>query len=51
MLATADQHGDQLAVFGIEVALQLIADPKANPEDRQTPVDLITKAELTANPQ
>jgi ribose transport system substrate-binding protein len=51
MLATADQHGDQLAVFGIEVALQLIADPKANPEDRQTPVDLITKAELTAIPQ
>lgn len=50
MLATADQHGDQLAVFGIEVALQLIADPQSNPEDRQTPVDLITKAELVANP-
>ena len=50
MLATADQHGDQLAVFGIEVALQLIADPKSNPEDRQTPVDLITKAELVASP-
>jgi len=50
MLATADQHGDQLAVFGIEVALQLIADPKSKPEDRQTPVDLITKAELVANP-
>lgn len=46
MLATADQHGDQLAVYGIEVALQLLADPNAKPEDRETPVDLITAAEL-----
>ena len=40
--ATADQHGDQLAVFGIEAALQIIAG-EATPEDRKTPVDLITK--------
>jgi ribose transport system substrate-binding protein len=46
MLATADQHGDQLAVYGIEVALQLLADRNTNPEDRETPVDLITAAEL-----
>lgn len=40
--ATADQHGDQLAVFGIEAALQILAGDVA-PEDRKTPVDLITK--------
>lgn len=42
MLATADQHGDQLAVYGIEVALKLIEDPTAKLEDKETPVDLIT---------
>ncbi len=42
ILATADQHGDQLAVFGIEYALKLLADPDAKVEDRETPVDLIT---------
>lgn len=41
ILATADQHGDQLAVFGIEYALQIL-DGKADPADRETPVDLIT---------
>lgn len=46
MLATADQHGDQLAVFGIEVALKLIQDPTAKPEDKETPVDLITADSL-----
>jgi ribose transport system substrate-binding protein len=40
--ATADQHGDQLAVYGIEAALQIIAG-EAAPEDRKTPVDLITR--------
>jgi ribose transport system substrate-binding protein len=40
--ATADQHGDQLAVFGIEAALQILAG-EATPGDRKTPVDLITK--------
>ena len=46
VLATADQHGDQLAVFGIEAALKLIADPNAATADVETPVDLITAAEL-----
>jgi ribose transport system substrate-binding protein len=46
VLATADQHGDKLAVFGIEAALKLIADPNASTEDKETPVDLITAAEL-----
>jgi ribose transport system substrate-binding protein len=41
VLATADQHADQLAVFGIEYALRILrGDTKA--EDIQTPVDLIT---------
>lgn len=46
MLATADQHGDQLAVFGIEYAIKLLQDPKATLEDRETPVDLITVENL-----
>ncbi len=41
ILATADQHGDQLAVFGIEYALEAIKTGKA-PGDKETPVDLIT---------
>jgi len=40
VLATADQHADQLAVFGIEFALQMLREEGA-PEDRETPVDLI----------
>lgn len=46
MLATADQHGDQLAVFGIEYAIRLLEDPSANVEDRETPVDLIRAEDL-----
>ncbi|QFU76780.1 sugar ABC transporter substrate-binding protein [Halioglobus maricola] len=42
MLATADQFGDQLAVFGIEYALQILASGDI-PEDRKTPIELITK--------
>lgn len=42
ILATADQHGGELAVFGIEHALRLIEDPDTKIEDRETPVDLIT---------
>ncbi|QDT89656.1 sugar ABC transporter substrate-binding protein [Gimesia algae] len=42
ILATADQHGGELAVFGIEHALRLIANPNAKVEDRETPVDLVT---------
>lgn len=46
ILATADQHGDQLAVFGIEAALQMLADPSQTPADVETPVDLITAESL-----
>lgn len=42
VLATADQHGDQLAVFGIETALKLLQTPGAQPADVETPVDLVT---------
>lgn len=42
ILATADQHGDQLAVFGIEYALKLLNEPGSKVSDRETPVDLIT---------
>jgi ribose transport system substrate-binding protein len=41
ILATADQHGDQLAVFGIEYALEAIASGNT-PGERETPVDLVT---------
>lgn len=46
VLATADQHGDQLAVFGIEYALANLKDASATVEDRETPVDLITAENL-----
>ncbi len=42
VVATADQHGDQLAVFGIEAALKILKG-QAPPADQTTPVDLITK--------
>ena len=45
MLATAEQYGDQLAVFGIEYALQVL-ESGAAPEDRKTPVDVITAEDL-----
>jgi len=41
VVATADQHADELAVFGIEFALEILAT-KAPPADRETPVDLVT---------
>src|SRR5690606_4899523 len=41
MVATADQHGDQLAVYGIEYALERLRNPDAPLADRETPVDLI----------
>ncbi len=40
VLATADQHADQLAVFGIEYALEILKTGNP-PADRETPVDLI----------
>ena len=42
MLATADQFGDQLAVFGIEYAMQILGSGDI-PEDRKTPIELITR--------
>lgn len=45
VLATADQHGDRLAVYGIEHAREMLAR-KTAPADRETPVDLITAATL-----
>ena len=45
ILATADQHGDQLAVFGIEYAMRIMDG--GEPADKETPVDLITAEELS----
>ncbi len=41
VVATADQHGDQLAVFGIEAALQVLKD-EGTTADQTTAVDVIT---------
>ena len=46
VLATADQHGDQLAVYGIEAALELVRDETASVDDGETPVDLVTAETL-----
>ncbi len=40
VLATADQHADRLAVYGIEYALRILRG-ESHPTDMQTPVDLI----------
>ena len=45
VLATADQHADQLAVHGIELALKLLKH-ESPPADTSTPVDLITAETL-----
>ena len=50
MLATADQHGDQLAVYGIEYALRLLQSPGDPPQDKQTAIDLVTDQSLGGNP-
>jgi len=49
VLATADQHADQLAVFGIEYALEMLQTGQS-PGNRETPVDLVT-AETLAPPE
>lgn len=50
ILATADQHADQLAVFGIEYALdQLRQKTPDAPTNRETPVDLITAENLAGH--
>jgi ribose transport system substrate-binding protein len=43
VVATADQHGGELAVFGIEYALEALAGARSL-VDRMTPVDIITHA-------
>tara|TARA_B110000858_G_scaffold193768_1_gene246942 strand:- start:42762 stop:43721 length:960 start_codon:yes stop_codon:yes gene_type:complete len=43
--ATVDQFGDQLAVFGIEYALEIMTSG-AVLEDKETPLELITPASL-----
>lgn len=45
ILATADQHADLLAVYGIEYALQGLSSGVVL-KDRATPVDLITSANV-----
>ncbi len=47
VLATADQHGDQLAIFGIEAALQELGGD-ASGGDVETLVDLVTAESLSA---
>jgi ribose transport system substrate-binding protein len=42
VLATADQHADRLAVYGIEYALRML-DGEARPQGRETPVDLVVR--------
>jgi ribose transport system substrate-binding protein len=42
IVATADQHADQLAVFGIEAALKILKG-EAPPADQTTAVDLVTR--------
>lgn len=49
VVATADQHADQLAVYGIEYALQILRD-KTTPADKKTPVDLVTTARVSGLP-
>lgn len=58
ILATADQHADQLAAYGLEFALELLVQRgtagnrdslEDSLQDRETPVDLITIDSLRAN--
>ena len=42
VLATANQHADQLAVFGIEFALKLLKG-EVPPADKTTSVELVTR--------
>jgi len=46
VVATADQHADELAVFGIEYALDNLGKKDAATSDKETQVDLITKDNL-----
>jgi ribose transport system substrate-binding protein len=42
---TVEQHGDLLAVYGIEYALEILESGEI-PGDRETPVELVTRASL-----
>ena len=44
ILCTVDQHGDKLAIYGIEYALEMLRG--GTPTDKETPVDLITAETL-----
>jgi len=46
IVATADQHGDELAAFGIDYALRILHDVTLPAVDHETPVDLITVNKL-----
>ena len=48
VIATVDQFGDQLAVFGIEYALEVLTTGTML-EDRETPLELITKQSLISD--
>lgn len=45
VVCTIDQHGDKLAIFGIEYALEVLKTG-VTPEDRETSVDLVTAETL-----
>ena len=45
VVATVDQFGDQLAVFGIEYALEVL-ETGVIPADRETPLELVTAESL-----
>ena len=45
ILCTIDQHGDKLAIYGIEYALEML-EGQGTPSDKETPVDLITAQTL-----
>jgi ribose transport system substrate-binding protein len=45
ILATANQHADQLAVFGVEFALRVLKG-ESPPADKTTPVELVTAESL-----
>jgi ribose transport system substrate-binding protein len=47
VLCTVDQHADQIAVNGIEYALEVLKT-HARPTDKETPVDLVTAETLGA---
>jgi ribose transport system substrate-binding protein len=48
VLATADQHAGELAVYGIEYALRILREGIA-PEDRETPVEVVTAESLSSS--